>query len=62
MKIPKECRFMFYEVGDGSKIFLWHDRWLPYGTLYQEYGHRLIYDAASSFNVKEQSTSMGFID
>lgn len=53
---------MFYEVGDGSKIFLWHDRWLSYGILYQECGHRLIYDAASSFNVKEQSTSMGFID
>uniref|UniRef100_A0A2N9IIX2 Reverse transcriptase zinc-binding domain-containing protein n=1 Tax=Fagus sylvatica TaxID=28930 RepID=A0A2N9IIX2_FAGSY len=35
------------EVGDGRKIFLWHDHWHPDGILYLKYGHRVMYDAAS---------------
>jgi hypothetical protein len=41
-----------YEVGDGSTIFLWHDRWHPNGVLYQVYGHKIVYEVASFLNAK----------
>ena len=69
IKIPQDCtrgwrkmkklrdearKFLHYEVGDGTKVFLWHDRWHPDGIFYQKNGHRIIYDAASSFNAKSE--------
>ena len=41
-----------YEVGDGSTIFLWHDRWHPNGVLSQVYGHKIVYEVASFLNAK----------
>uniref|UniRef100_A0A2N9HTC6 Reverse transcriptase domain-containing protein n=1 Tax=Fagus sylvatica TaxID=28930 RepID=A0A2N9HTC6_FAGSY len=70
LKIPQECswgwrkllksrievrKLISYEVGDGNNIFLWHDKWHPNGVLLEEYGHRIIYDAASTFNAKVSS-------
>ena len=40
-------KFMSFEVGDGWKIFLWLDSWLPEGALLDNYGHRVIYDVVS---------------
>ncbi len=54
-KLRDEARkFLHYEVGDGTKVFLWHDRWHPDGIFYQKNGHRIIYYAASSFNAKSE--------
>ena len=56
MKLRSIARnLLSFEVGDGSNIFLWHDRWHPNGVLYQVYGHRTVYDAASSINAKVNS-------
>uniref|UniRef100_A0A2N9J3H3 Reverse transcriptase domain-containing protein n=1 Tax=Fagus sylvatica TaxID=28930 RepID=A0A2N9J3H3_FAGSY len=70
VKIPQDCSWgwrkllklradarslLSFEVGDGKNIFLWHDCWHPNGTLYQKYGHRIVYDAASSLNAKVSS-------
>ena len=70
VKIPQDCSLgwrkllklradarslLSFEVGDGKNIFLWHDCWHPNGTLYQKYGHRIVYDAASSLNAKVSS-------
>jgi hypothetical protein len=70
VKIPQDCslgwrkllklrsearRLLSFVVGDGSNIFLWHDSWHPNGVLYQEYGHMIVYDAASSINAKVSS-------
>jgi hypothetical protein len=39
MKLRTEARSLLsHEVGYGSNIFLWHDRWHPNGVLYQMYG------------------------
>lgn len=32
-------------VGHGNKVFLWHDNWHPFGSLWEKYGARLGYDA-----------------
>jgi hypothetical protein len=57
--IPKSCSWSWkkllklrdiaktiihYQVGDGSKIFLWYDHWHPAGYLLDTYGFRLVYD------------------
>uniref|UniRef100_A0A2N9HE77 Reverse transcriptase domain-containing protein n=1 Tax=Fagus sylvatica TaxID=28930 RepID=A0A2N9HE77_FAGSY len=70
VKIPQECswgwmkllksriearKLISYEVGDGNNKFLWHDKWHPNGVLLEEYGHRIIYDATSTFNAKVSS-------
>ena len=54
MLIPREEAGMFlkYEVGDGQRIFLWHDNWHPDGVHYLKYGYRIIYDATSSLRLK----------
>ena len=44
-----------FEVGDANNIFLCHDRWHLNVVLYQVYGHRTVYDAASSINAKVKS-------
>jgi hypothetical protein len=38
-------QFLSFKVGDGSKIFLWHDSWHPEGCLFDNFGYRVIYDA-----------------
>lgn len=38
-------------MGDGANIFLRLDFWSPEGP-YEKFGHRVVYDAASSVNVK----------
>ena len=56
MKSRIEARKLIsYEVGDGNNIFLWHNKWHPNGVLLEEYGHRIIYDATSTFNAKVSS-------
>lgn len=44
----KARKFLSYVVGDGKSIFLWLDNWHPDGILYQVYGPRIVYDAATS--------------
>ena len=56
LKLRLEARdLLSHEVGDGSTISLWHDRWHPNGVLYQTYGHRIVYDAASNLQAKVSS-------
>ena len=48
-------RFIKFDVGDGKNFFFfffWHDNWHPAGVLFQKYGFRVIYDAASKFEAK----------
>jgi hypothetical protein len=33
--------FIQFQVGDGTNIHLWLDKWHPEGILYLRYGHRL---------------------
>lgn len=48
LKLRDEAkRFMQFDVGDGRNIHLWFDHWHPGGTLYEKYGHRVVYDACS---------------
>lgn len=44
-----------YEVDSGSNIFLQHDCWHPDIVLYNKYGHRVVYDAASKPDSKLSS-------
>lgn len=37
-------------MGDGANIFLRLDFWSPEGP-YEKFGHRVVYDAASSVNL-----------
>ena len=56
LKLQEEARqFLRYEVGDGNKIFLWHDNWHPDGILFLKYGYRIVYDAASRVEAKVAS-------
>jgi hypothetical protein len=56
LKLRLEARdLLSHEVGDGSTISLWHDRWHPNGVLYQTYGHRIVHDAASNLQAKVSS-------
>uniref|UniRef100_A0A2N9FNM3 Reverse transcriptase domain-containing protein n=1 Tax=Fagus sylvatica TaxID=28930 RepID=A0A2N9FNM3_FAGSY len=56
LKLREDARlFLKYEVGDGRKIFLWHDHWHPDGILYLKYGHRVVYDAASRSDARVAS-------
>ena len=34
-----------YKIGDGSKVSLWYDFWLPTGPMHSEMGDRVIYDS-----------------
>lgn len=52
LKIRQEARqLVSFEVGDGSKISLWHLD----GVLFHNYGNRIIYDAGSQFEAKVSS-------
>ena len=42
-------------MGDGSNIYMWHDNWHRDGPLYQKFGHRIVYDAATPLNAKLSS-------
>uniref|UniRef100_A0A2N9J1W3 Reverse transcriptase domain-containing protein n=1 Tax=Fagus sylvatica TaxID=28930 RepID=A0A2N9J1W3_FAGSY len=56
LKLKEDARlFLKYEVGDGRKIFLWHDHWHPDGILYLKYGHRVVYDAVSRSDARVAS-------
>jgi hypothetical protein len=56
LKLRLEARnLLSHEVRDVSTIFLWHDRWHPNGELYQTYGHKIVYDAASNLHAKVSS-------
>jgi hypothetical protein len=44
--------FLSYKVGDGRKIFIWHDNWHPNGYLLDKYGYRTIYDAGYAIGPK----------
>lgn len=44
--------FIRFQVGDGSKIFLWHDHWHPAGYLGDQFGFRVIYDSGFHTNAK----------
>ena len=63
IKIPQDCSwewrkilklteiarpFIRFDVGSGRNIHLWHDCWHLDGVLFLKYGHRIMYDAASS--------------
>jgi hypothetical protein len=47
--------FIRFQVGDGRKIFLWHDHWHPAGYLCDQFGFRVIYDSGFHTNVKLSS-------
>jgi hypothetical protein len=56
LKLREYARFFLkYEVGDGTKIFLWHDYWHPDGILYLKYGHKTVYDVASRIDARVAS-------
>ena len=56
LKIRQEARQLVnFEVGYGSKIFLWYDIWHPNGVLFHNYGNSIIYDAGSQFEAKVSS-------
>ena len=56
LKLREYARlFLKYEVGDRTKIFLWHDYLHPDGILYLKYGHRIVYDAASRIDARVAS-------
>lgn len=47
-------------VGNGRKIFLWHDNWHPLGPLFPlKYNYRLVYDSGLSINAKLSSEIRG---
>jgi hypothetical protein len=48
-------KFIKFEVGDGHNIFLWYDNWHPLGCLFDQFGHRPMYDAGHSIGPKVSS-------
>lgn len=60
LRLRDKCRaFIKYQVGNGNKIFMWHDNWHPLGPLLLKFPHRLIYDTASSTQAKLSSVIAG---
>jgi hypothetical protein len=47
--------FIWFNVGDGSRIFLWYDQWHPDGCLLDKFGFRAIYDAISHVGARVSS-------
>ncbi|KAL7181468.1 hypothetical protein ACSBR1_040374 [Camellia fascicularis] len=41
-----------FKIGNGEKVFLWFDNWHPLGSLWNRFGHRILYDTGLSFNSK----------
>ncbi|KAI8008098.1 hypothetical protein LOK49_LG07G01264, partial [Camellia lanceoleosa] len=44
--------FWHFKIGNGDKVFLWFDNWHPLGSLWNRFGHRILYDTGLSFNSK----------
>ena len=44
-----------YKIGNGNATFLWHDPWLPCGSLYDNYGSDVIRYAAIPLHSKTQA-------
>ena len=44
-----------YKIGNGLNTFLWHDPWLPFGSIYDKYGQRVIFDTAIPTTSKVQT-------
>jgi hypothetical protein len=40
--------FIRFKVGNGSKVFLWQDHWLPAGYLLDNFGYRIVHDSGFS--------------
>jgi hypothetical protein len=49
--------FIWFEVGNGSRVFLWYDQWHPDGCLLDKYGYRAIniYEAGSNVGARVSS-------
>jgi hypothetical protein len=44
--------FIHFKVGDGSRVFLWLDKWHPAGYLLDRFGYRIVYDSGIPLNAK----------
>lgn len=42
--IPLFRPVVLHIIGNGKRIFLWHDSWHPKGPLLQAYGHKIFND------------------
>jgi len=45
-------KFIWFKVGDGSRVFLWLDHWHPASYLLDQYGYIIVYDSGFSLNTK----------
>ncbi|XP_062173580.1 uncharacterized protein LOC133879045 [Alnus glutinosa] len=45
-------KFIWFKVGDRSRVFLWLDHWHPASYLLDQYGYRIVYDSSFSLNTK----------
>lgn len=60
LMLREACRgFIKFQVGNGCKIFMWHDAWHPLGPLLLKYSYRLVYVTASSPQAKLSSVISG---
>ncbi|XP_028073110.1 uncharacterized protein LOC114275296 [Camellia sinensis] len=41
-----------FKIVNGEKVFLWFDNWHPLGSLWDRFGHRIMYDTGLPFNSK----------
>jgi hypothetical protein len=48
-------KFIWFKVGDGSKIFPWFDHWHPSGYLLDAFGYIVVYDSGLSLESKLSS-------
>lgn len=51
----KFCPLLLFAVGDGKRIFVWHDPWHPKGPLLKHFGPGVLYGSGSSINAKLSS-------
>ena len=53
MKLRSEIwDFIKYKVGNGESVWCWFDNWHSEGPLYQKFGYRIVYDAASNLKAR----------
>ena len=44
-----------YKIGDGTDTFLWHDPWLPFGSICDKYGRHVVNYSAIPMTSKVQT-------
>ena len=48
-----------YKVGNGSRVFLWHDNWHPLSPILGHFGPRILYNSSLSVNAKLDNVIQG---